>query len=128
MFTSKPNTIDQYIAGFPKNVQEILEQIRSTIKKAAPEAEETISYAIPTFKLKGALVHFAAFTNHIGFYSAPTGNKAFEKEFSIYKSGKGSVQFPIDKPMPLELIKKVVQFRVQENFEKMHKKQIKTNR
>ncbi len=111
-------TIDQYIAGFPKDVQKILEQVRSTIKKAAPDAEEKISYAIPTFTLNGNLVHFAAFKNHIGFYPAPTGSEAFKKELSVYKTGKGSVQFQLDKPMPFELIIKIVKFRVQENLKK----------
>ena len=118
MTTTKPNDIDEYIAGFPKDTQKILKQIRATIKEAAPEAEETISYAIPTFTLKGNLVHFAAFKNHIGFYPAPTGNEAFKKEFSVYKTGKGSVQFPLNKPMPLDLITKIVKFRVKENLQK----------
>lgn len=113
------NSVDEYIRGFPKEVQEILGHIRTTIKKAAPEAEETISYAVPTFKLHGVLVHFAAFKNHIGFYALPSGNKAFAKELSGYKTGKGSIQFPINKPMPLELIAKIVKFRVKENIEKV---------
>lgn len=113
--TNKFITIDEYISAFPKEVQKILVQIRKTIKEAAPEAEETISYQIPTFKLNGNLVHFAAFKNHIGFYPTPSGQKAFQEELSIYKSGKGSVQFPIDKPMPLALIKKIVMFRVKES-------------
>jgi uncharacterized protein YdhG (YjbR/CyaY superfamily) len=120
--TTRPESIHEYIAGFPKNIQIVLEEIRSTIKKAAPKAEETISYAIPTFKVYGNLVHFAAFKNHIGFYSAPTGHKAFENELSGYIGGKGSVQFPIDKPMPLCLITKIVKFRVKENLEKAGKK------
>ena len=105
--------IDEYIAGFPKDIQEMLEAIRATIKKAAPEAEEAIKYAMPTFVLNGSnLVHFAAFTNHIGFYPAPTGIAEFAKELSAYKGGKGSVQFPLDRPMPLTLINKIVKFRV----------------
>lgn len=112
------NGVDEYIQGFPKEIQEILQLVRHTIKKAAPEAEETISYAVPTFKLHGILVHFAAFKNHIGFYALPSGNKAFTKELSGYTTGKGSVQFPIDKPMPLELIAKIVKFRVSENIDK----------
>lgn len=108
-------TMDEYIKTFPKDIQKILEQVRQTIKEAAPDAEEAISYQIPTFKLNGNLVHFAAFKNHIGFYPAPSGQKAFEKDLSVYKSGKGSVQFPIDKPMPLSLIKKIVKYRVKEN-------------
>jgi len=119
MRTSKPKNVDEYIAGFPNNdVQKILEQIRATIKKAAPEAEETIKYAIPTFTLNGNLVFFAAFKNHIGFYATPTGNEAFKKEFSGYKQGKGSVQFPLDKPMPFDLITKIVKFRIKENSER----------
>ena len=110
---TKPTTIDQYISGFPLETQEILEEIRTTIKKVAPESEETISYAIPTFKLNGkTLVHFAAFKNHIGFYATPTGHEAFREALSVYKQGKGSVQFPLDKPMPLELITEIVKFRV----------------
>lgn len=117
--SAKPvNNIDEYIAGFPEEVQKILHQVRLTIKNAAPDAEEKISYAIPTFSLNGNLVHFAAFKNHIGFYPAPSGTKAFEKELSIYKSGKGSVQFPIDEAMPLDLITQIVKLRVKENLEK----------
>ncbi len=116
MTKTKPKNIDEYIAGFPKDIQNILEQIRATIKKAAPDAEETIKYAIPTFTLQGNnLVHFAAFKNHIGFYATPAGNEAFKKELSNYKMGKGSIQFPLDKPMPFDLITKIVKFRVKEN-------------
>lgn len=114
--------IDEYIKTFPKDIQKILESVRQTIKNAAPGAEETINYQIPTFKLNGNLVHFAAFKNHIGFYPTPSGQKAFQKELSIYKSGKGSVQFPIDKPMPLSLIQKIVKHRVKENLAKTKKK------
>lgn len=115
-------TIDEYIKTFPKNIQKILGLVRETIKEAAPNAEEAISYQIPTFKLNGNLVHFAAFKNHIGFYPAPSGQKAFEKELSVYKSGKGSIQFPIDKPMPLALINKIVKYRVKENSTQIKKK------
>ena len=116
MKTTKPNNIDNYIAAFPKDVQEILEQVRATIKNAAPKAEETISYGIPTFKLNMVyLIYFAGFKKHIGIYPAPTGIKAFKKEFSPYKTGKGSVQFPLDKPMPLKLITQIVKFRIKEN-------------
>lgn len=111
-------SVEEYIKTFPAEIQKILQQVRETIKKAAPEAEETINYQIPTFKLNGNLVHFAAFKNHIGFYPAPSGQKAFEKELSVYKSGKGSVQFPLDKPIPLALIKRIVQYRVKENSSK----------
>ena len=110
--------IDAYIATFPKEVQVILEQVRTAIKSSAPKAEEAISYNMPAFKYHGMLVYFAGYKNHIGFYSLPSGHKTFEKELSIYKQGKGSVQFPIDKPMPLALIKKIVKFRVKENLEK----------
>jgi len=111
----KPKDIDQYIAGFPEDIQIILEQVRTTIQKAAPNAEETIKYVMPTFVLNGNLVHFAAFKNHIGFYPAPTESEEFRKELSIYKQGKGSVQFPLDKPMPLSLITKIVKSRVEKN-------------
>lgn len=115
MTQAKPTTIDEYIGGFPETVQQILEEVRAAIKKAAPDAEETISYAIPTFKLhKKALVHFAAFQNHIGFYATPTGHKMFEAALSKFKQGKGSVQFPINEPMPLTLITKIVKFRMKE--------------
>lgn len=111
---ASPRTVDAYIAGFPRDVQEILERIRTTIREAAPDAEETIKYQIPTFVLHENLVHFAAFKNHIGFYPTPSGIERFKDELSRYKSAKGSVQFPIDKPMPLGLIKRIVKFRVQE--------------
>lgn len=115
-------TIDDYIAGFPKDVQVILEELRATIRKAAPEAEETINYQIPTFTLNGNLVHFAAYKNHIGFYPTPSGIAAFKKELSAYEGAKGSVQFPIDKPLPLRLITKIVKFRVKENLERTERK------
>ena len=106
-------TIDEYIKTFPEDVQSILERMRQTIRKAAPEAVEAISYQMPTFKLNGKnLVFFAAFKNHIGFYPIPSGIKAFKKELSQYKGGKGSVQFPIDKPVPYDLVKKIVIFRM----------------
>jgi uncharacterized protein YdhG (YjbR/CyaY superfamily) len=111
-------TIDEYIAGFPENVQKLLEKMRLTIRKAAPAAEEKIGYGIPTFTLEGNLVHFGGFKNHIGFYPAPRGLEEFKKELSVYKGAKGSVQFPIDKPLPLALITKIVKFRVKENLEK----------
>lgn len=111
--------IDGYIAGFPEHVQTILEQVRATIKKAALEAEETISYGMPAFKLNGKpLVYFAGYKNHIGFYATPTGQAKFEKELSHNKQGKGSVQFPLDEAMPLNLIAKIVKFRVRENLAK----------
>ncbi|MEJ0106431.1 MAG: DUF1801 domain-containing protein [Bacteroidota bacterium] len=112
-------TIDEYIAGYPKNVQKLLEEVRTTIKKAAPEAEEAIKYGIPTFILNGNLVHFGGFKNHIGFYPAPSGIEEFKKELSKYAGAKGSVQFPIDKPLPLSLITKIVKFRTKKNLEKV---------
>ncbi|MGE5376985.1 MAG: iron chaperone [Bacteroidota bacterium] len=113
-----PQTIDEYIAGFPADVQKILQKIRMTIHEAAPEATEKISYQMPTFYLNGNLVHFAGFKEHIGFYPVPTGIEKFKKELSVYKQGKGSVQFPLDQPMPYDLITKIVRFRVKENLAK----------
>lgn len=119
MKIAKPTTVDAYIAGFPEETQEILEQMRTTIKAAAPNAEESISYGMPGYKLHGfPLVYFAGYKGHIGFYATPTGHEAFEKELSIYKQGKGSVQFPIDTPMPLKLVTKIVKFRAKENAER----------
>ena len=115
---AKPATIDEYIAAFPADVQEILQNVRHTVKTAAPEASETISYGMPTFKLKGNLVHFGAFKHHIGFYPIPSGLEQFKEELAQYKGGKGSVQFPYDQPIPYELITKIVKFRVAENLEK----------
>lgn len=112
--TTVPKTIDEYIVGFPEDVQAILQAIRQTIKAAAPQAEEAISYQMPTFKLKGNLVHFAAFKNHIGFYPIPSGIEQFKEELAVFKQGKGSVQFPLDKPMPFDLIRRIVLFRVEE--------------
>jgi uncharacterized protein YdhG (YjbR/CyaY superfamily) len=121
MKTTQAENIDEYIAGFPTDIQKRLEEMRATIRKAAPEAEEAISYAIPTFKLNGNLVHFAAFKNHIGFYPAPKGIEAFKKELSAYEGGKGTVQFPYDEPLPIALITKIVKFRVKDNLEKKSK-------
>ena len=118
------DTIDDYILHFPDDVQEILLKVRQAIKDSAPEAEEKISYQMPTFYLYGNLVHFAAYKNHIGFYPTPSGIEAFKDELSVYKGAKGSVRFPIDEPMPLDLIKKIVEFRVKENIEKYQKKKI----
>ncbi len=122
MESVKAASIDEYISAFPKDVQEKLEAVRKTISKAAPKAEEAISYAIPTFKLNGNLVHFAAFKNHIGFYPAPRGLEEFKDELSGYKGAKGSVQFPLDKPMPLDLIARIVKFRVKQNEQSKIKK------
>lgn len=113
----KFQTVDEYIKAFPEDVQVILDEIRQTIRKAAPEAVEAISYGIPTFKLKGKdLVYFAAWKNHIGFYPTPSAAKAFKKELSEYKQGKDSVQFPLDKPIPYDLVKNTVVFRVRESL------------
>lgn len=114
----KPTTINEYIALFPKETQTRLKQLRTTIKKAAPKAEEVISYSMPAFTLKGRLVYFAAYKNHIGFYPMTTAIAAFKKELSVYKGAKGSVQFPLDKPLPLGLITKMIKFRVKENLMK----------
>lgn len=111
-------SIDEYIAGFPKEIQKILQEVRATVRKAAPGAEETIKYAMPTFMLNGNLVYFAAWKNHLGFYPAPTGDEAFKKDLAPYKSGRGSIQFPFDKPMPLALITKIVKLQVKKNREK----------
>ncbi len=114
--TKKPTNIDEYIAEFPKETQAILKKIRTIINQLVPDVEETISYAIPTFKLNGVyLVHFAGFKNHIGFYATPAGHEEFKKELSNYKQGKGSVQFPLETPIPYDLIKRIVKFRVKEN-------------
>ena len=110
------NSIDEYIAAFPEEVQVILKELRAVIKASAPDAEEKISYQMPTFALKGNLVHFAAFKNHIGFYPTPSGIQTFKRELSVYEGAKGSIKFPIDEPLPLDLISKIVKFRVVENL------------
>lgn len=116
---NQPKTIEEYIATFPKNVREVLEELRRVIRESAPKAEETISYGIPTFDLNGRhLVHFAAYKNHVGFYPTSSGIKAFKKELSPFKTSKGTVQFPLDKPIPFDLVKKIVKFRVKENESK----------
>ena len=122
METKKPSNIDEYISAFPNHVQEILEKLRATIQKAAPEAKEKISYSMPAFEQNGIVVYFAAYKNHIGLYALPSGHEAFKDELSKYKSGKGSVQFPLDQPMPYDLITKIVKFRIKENLEKAKKK------
>lgn len=116
-----PATIDEYITGVPVEVQAMLEKLRQTIRTAAPDATEKISYRIPTFYLNGNLVHFAAFKHHIGFYPTSSGVSAFQDELSKYKTSKGAIQFPLDKPLPLELVKKIVGFRVTENLKKTAK-------
>lgn len=114
-------TIDSYIKSFPEDIQKTLEKLRKVIQEAAPEATEAISYGMPTFKLHGNLVHFAAFKSHIGFYPVPSGIEAFKKELEPYIAGKGTIQFPLDKPIPYDLVEKVVKFRVKENLEKKKK-------
>jgi uncharacterized protein YdhG (YjbR/CyaY superfamily) len=117
-----PKNIDEYIIGFPASTQKKLMQIRSKIKKAVPAAKETIKYGIPTFQLEGNLVHFAAYKNHIGFYPAPSSIIAFKNELTEYECSKGAIQFPIDKPIPIGLVDKIVKFRVRENLEKAEMK------
>jgi len=118
-----PTNTDEYIAGFPGDIQLILNQVRATIQQSAPDAEESIAYGMPAYKLKGKpLVYFAGFKNHIGFYATPSGHSEFAKELSKYKQGKGSVQFPLDQPIPYDLIAQIVEFRVVENLEKVKTK------
>ncbi|MDI3486785.1 MAG: hypothetical protein PWQ75_2384 [Methanolobus sp.] len=112
------HNIDEYIAMFPKEVQDKLREMREFIRGTVPEAEETISYKMPTFRLNGILVHFAAYKNHIGFYPTPSGIEAFKDELSIYKHSKGSVQFPLEEPLPFDIIRKIVVFRINENNSK----------
>jgi uncharacterized protein YdhG (YjbR/CyaY superfamily) len=117
--STSPKDIDEYIAGFPNEVQAILQKIRATIKKAVPEAEETISYDMPTFNLRGQyLIYFAAFKKHIGLYSVPTGDKEFNEELSTYRAGKGTLQFPLDQPIPYRLIGKIAKARAKEALAK----------
>jgi uncharacterized protein YdhG (YjbR/CyaY superfamily) len=113
-----PKTIDEYIASYPKNVQAILEQLRQAVCEAAPEAEEVISYQMPAFKQRGILVYFGAFKDHIGFFPTASGVEAFKVELSGYAVTKGTVRFPLDKPMPLDLVKRIVRFRVKQNLAK----------
>ena len=108
--------IEAYISGFPEAIQKLLQEIRATIKKAAPEAEEVISYGMPAFRQNGMLVWYAAFKNHIGFYPIPSGIEAFKEELSAFKGTKGSVHFPFDKPLPVDLISRIVSFRLSENM------------
>jgi len=118
MLNKQIKTIDTYIASYPKDVAVKLETVRKTIKKLAPKAEEAMSYGIPTFKLNGNLIHFAAFKNHIGLYPGSSGVKAFGKELSKYKTSKGTIQFPLDAPLPIPLIKKITKFCVERNLAK----------
>jgi uncharacterized protein YdhG (YjbR/CyaY superfamily) len=118
-----PGDIDGYIATFPNDVQQILEKIRMTIRKAAPDAEETISYQIPSFTLKDKyLIYFAAYKKHIGLYPAPRGIEKFKKELSLYGGGKGTLKFPLNKPIPFNLISRIVKFRAKENLERAEAK------
>lgn len=122
MDKNAPKDIDEYIANFPKEVQRLLDQLRMTIRRAAPVAEETIKYQIPTFTYKGNLVHFGGYKNHIGFYPTPSGIEKFKKELSGYESAKGSVKFPLDQPIPFDLISDIVAFRVMENLKRAQEK------
>lgn len=113
-----PKTIDEYIALFPADIQEKLQKMRATVREAAPEAKEAIKYGMPTFVGRGNIVHFAAFKNHIGFYPTPSGIEGFKEELSGYKGAKGSVQFPLDRPIPYDLVGRIVGFRVQRDAER----------
>ena len=124
----KFTNIDEYIALFPPETQRLLRQMRETIRAAAPQATEKISYQIPTFFLNGNLVHFAAFKHHIGFYPAPRGIEAFKEELAGYGGAKGTVQFPIDKPLPLDLVRRIVEFRVADNLSKGEARAYRQNR
>ena len=113
---NKPTDTDAYISGFPETIQNLLQEVRATIKRAAPEAEEVISYGMPAFRQNGMLVWYAAYRNHIGFYPIPSGINAFKEELSAFKGTKGSVHFPFDKPLPVDLISRIVSFRLTENM------------
>jgi uncharacterized protein YdhG (YjbR/CyaY superfamily) len=115
-------TVDDYVKSFPPSVRAILVKIRQTIKVTAPDAEEVISYGIAGYKYQGMLIYFAGFTDHVSMYPAPRGAESFKKELAAYKGGKGTVQFPLDKPLPLSLIKRIVKFRIKENLEKAKNK------
>lgn len=119
--TNLPESIDAYIAQFPFEIQEKLKQVRAVIKQAAPDATEKISYQMPTFYLHGNLVHFAAFKQHIGFYPAPSGIENFSQELAAYKTSKGAIQFPLDQPIPFDLVRAIVEYRVNENMQKSKK-------
>ena len=119
---TKFKSVDEYLSVFPANTKAVLQEMRNTIKKAAPQAEEVISYNMPAYKLNGILVYFAGYANHVGFYPTASGMEAFKQEFSGYKNSKGAVQFPIDRPLPLALITKVVKFRISQTQEKQKNK------
>ena len=125
MATDRNPEIDHYIAAFPPPVQELLKQLRTAVLKAAPGAEEVIGYQMPAYRLNGALLYFAGYKGHIGLYPSGSGIAAFQKELSVYKGAKGSVQFPLDKPLPLALITRIVKFRVKENLAKAREKELK---
>ncbi len=124
---AKADNVDSYIADFPRATQELLEKLRETIRKAAPDAEECISYAMPAYKLSGMLVYFAGYVGHIGFYPGAGGIAEFLDEITQYKYAKGSVRFPLDKPLPLKLITRIVKFRVKENAERKKKQKSDRN-
>ncbi len=121
--TRQFKNMDEYINAFPENVKDMLSKIRQTVKETAPEAKETIKYQMPTFTLNGNLVYFSAFKNHIGFYPAPLGNEALMKDLAPYVGAKSSLRFPIGEPLPLQLIRKVVKYRVKENLQRTQKKE-----
>ena len=125
MNSSSSGEIEKYIGSFPGGTQKILEKLLKTIREAAPDAEEGISYGIPAFKYHGILVYFAGYKNHIGFYPTASGIRAFEKELVGFKCSKGTVQFPINRPIPIDLVKKIVKFRVMKNLEKSKAKRKK---
>lgn len=116
--STKFKTVDEYLSAFPVTTQKLLQEVRQAIKKAAPKAEEMISYNMPAFKFHGALVYYAAYKNHIGFYPTSSGIRVFKEELGNYKTSKGAIQFPVDKPIPLNLISRIVKFRAKENLEK----------
>ncbi|CAH0217088.1 hypothetical protein SRABI27_02133 [Pedobacter sp. Bi27] len=121
----KPENIDQYIANFPIETQKLLQQIRETIYKTVPEAKEVISYGMPAFKQNTVLVYFAGYAKHIGFYPTGSGIEAFKEEFAQYKWSKGTVQFPLDKPLPLDLITRITKFKAERDLEKVKNKKSK---
>ena len=120
-----PQSIDEYISNFPEEVQGKLDKLRAVIREAAPDAEEKISYQMPTYAQEGNLVHFAAYNKHIGFYPTPSGIEKFKSELSVYKTSKGTIQFPLDEPIPYELVSEIVTFRVKENLDKAEAKRKK---
>ena len=126
MSTTQPGSIDEYIGGFPDDVQQVLRQVRATIRDAAPDARETISYQIPTFALDGhPVVYFAGFKKHVSVYPAPVGSAEFAEEMAKYGSGRGTAKFPLDKPIPFDLIRRIVDFRLRETRERSAKRKAK---